>query len=197
MMKNEAKRTVSLCRDETLRYLGMASAELDVAFLARLDAVEQAIRAAARPNACWRLVSVEATDDFCRVGNLEWASRSLARTLSGCSRAFLFAATLGTEVDTLLRRYGQTAPADLVMAQAAASALIESYCDACEAEMVKEVPGATLRPRFSPGYGDLPLERQTELFAALDATKRIGVTLTDARLMIPSKSVSAIIGIPS
>ncbi len=181
-------------REETLRYLGMASATPDAAFLARLDAVERAVLAAARPNACWRLVPVEATAETCRVGNLDFKSRSLARVLAGCSRAFLFAATLGTEIDALLRRYGQTAPADLVMAQAAASALIESYCDDCEEEMRKEVPGMALRPRFSPGYGDLPLERQTDLFAALDATKRIGVTLTAAQLMIPSKSVSAIIG---
>ncbi len=181
-------------RQETLRYLGMASAAPDAVFLARLEQVEEAVRAAARPNACWRLVPVATTDDSCRVGNLEFQSRSLARVLAGCSHAFLFAATLGTEVDALLRRYGQIAPADLVMAQAAASALIESYCDACEKEMCQEVPGMALRPRFSPGYGDLPLERQTDLFAHLDATKRIGVTLSAARLMIPSKSVSAIIG---
>ncbi len=185
---------LTIDRQETLRYLGMASATPDAAFLARLGRVEEAVRAAARPNACWSLVPVETRGASSRVGNLEFQSRSLARVLDGCSRAFLFAATLGTEVDALLRRYGQIAPADLVMAQAAASALIESYCDDREADMRREIPGAELRPRFSPGYGDLPLERQTDLFAHLDATKRIGVTLTDARLMIPSKSVSAVIG---
>ncbi len=182
-------------RRETLRYLGMSGVEPDSAFLSRLDAVEQAILAATRPNACWQLVPVEVSDEACRVGTLRLQSRHLATALKGCSRAFLFAATLGTEVDALLRRYGQTAPADLVMAQAVATALVETYCDLCQEEMLRVVPGGSLRPRFSPGYGDLPLEAQSDLFAALDITKRIGVTLTSAQLMVPSKSVSAIIGV--
>ena len=49
--------------------------------------------------------------------------------------------------------------------------------------------------RFSPGYGDLPLDVQRPLFAALDVPRKIGVSLTDSLLMAPSKSVSAIIGI--
>ncbi len=181
-------------RQETLRYLGMASAQPDAAFLLRLEAVEKAVVAVARPQACWRLVPVLVEEAACRVDNLIFPGFCLARALKGCSQAFLFAATLGTEVDALLRRYGQIAPADLVMAQAAAAALIESYCDQCEEKMKAEVPGAVLRPRFSPGYGDFSLAHQSDLLGSLDATKRIGLTRTDANLMIPSKSVSAIIG---
>ncbi len=183
-----------LNRNETLRYLGMSAAEPDELFLSRLEVVEEAILAAARPNACWLLVPVEVKETSCLVGNLNVLSRDLAKMLGGCSRAFLFAATLGTNVDALLRRYGQIAPADLVMAQAVATALIETYCDSCQEEMQREVPGEVLCPRFSPGYGDFPLAYQTDLFAALDVTKRIGVTLTTAQLMVPSKSISAILG---
>ena len=50
-------------------------------------------------------------------------------------------------------------------------------------------------PGFSPGYGDLPLDLQREIFAALDCPKRIGVSLNESLLMSPSKSVSAIIGL--
>ncbi len=182
-------------RKEVLRYLGMSGVEPDTAFLSRLEAVEHSVLAAVRPNACWQLVAADVTEDACTVGTLRLRSRHLATALKGCQQAFLFAATLGTDVDALLRRYGQVAPAELVMAQAVATALIETYCDRCQDELLKDVPGKTLRPRFSPGYGDLPLEAQRELFAALDITKRIGVTLTAAQLMVPSKSVSAIIGV--
>ena len=54
--------------------------------------------------------------------------------------------------------------------------------------------GETLRPRYSPGYGDLPLAFQQDLFRALDCERRLGLTLTDSLLMVPSKSVTAIIG---
>jgi cobalamin-dependent methionine synthase I len=52
-----------------------------------------------------------------------------------------------------------------------------------------------LRPRFSPGYGDLPLELQTNLFKVLDCQHFIGLTLNDSMLMSPSKSVTAIVGL--
>ena len=52
-----------------------------------------------------------------------------------------------------------------------------------------------LRPRFSPGYGDLPLALQADVFWALDCTSKIGVSLSESLIMSPQKSVTAIIGI--
>ena len=49
--------------------------------------------------------------------------------------------------------------------------------------------------RFSPGYGDLALAHQKEVLKLLNAEKNVGITLTDTCLMVPTKSVSAIVGI--
>ena len=77
--------------------------------------------------------------------------------------------------------------------QALGSERVEALCDAfCEdmlAELKKE-----LRPRFSPGYGDLSINLQKQIFACLTPQK-IGVELSDNCFMTPSKSVTAIIGI--
>ena len=83
------------------------------------------------------------------------------------------------------------------MLQAAAAALIEEVCDELNEQLRLEAAqeGKSLRPRFSPGYGDFRLEHQTELFRILEVQKRIGVTLTEHLLMMPSKSVTAVIGI--
>ena len=51
------------------------------------------------------------------------------------------------------------------------------------------------KPRFSPGYGDLPIEIQKDFFRVLEPNRKIGVSLTESMMMIPSKSVTAIIGI--
>lgn len=51
------------------------------------------------------------------------------------------------------------------------------------------------RPRFSPGYGDLPINMQKDIFAALDCPRKIGLSLNESLLMSPSKSVTAIIGV--
>ena len=55
--------------------------------------------------------------------------------------------------------------------------------------------GKRCRPRFSPGYGDFPLECQPGLFRLLGVQRNIGVTLTDSLLMLPTKSVTAVIGL--
>ena len=123
-------------------------------------------------------------------------SRDLARYLSGCRELYLFAATLGSRVDIALRRLTFTGVAQGAAAQAVAAALIESYCDACCRELAEQLPrGKTLKPRFSPGYGDWKLEEQRLLFPVLDCARTIGLTLTESCMMAPVKSVTAVMGI--
>ena len=84
-----------------------------------------------------------------------------------------------------------------VIYQAAGAMLIESYCDALNRKLKEEAAaeGKFLRPRFSPGYGDLPLAIQPELFRVLEVQKNTGITLTESLLMMPTKSVTALIGV--
>ena len=53
-------------------------------------------------------------------------------------------------------------------------------------------PGEKLMPRRSPGYGEMPLSLSREIVDRLEATRRIGVAVTDSCLLVPSKSVTAI-----
>ena len=186
-------------RAEPLRYLRMGGVEPDAPLARRLARVEDDVRAACRPAAYWRLETVAAGEEAgdLVLGPLAVRSRDLARVLAGCRHAFLFCATLGAGVDALLRRYSQTSGADALMAQAAATAAIEGWCDACAEKLLAEpaVAGERLRMRFSPGYGDLPLAVQRPLLQILDSARRAGIVLTETCLMIPSKSVSAIIGV--
>ncbi len=170
----------------------------DAALLARLDKVEAAVLAACRPRAYWRLEPVVFSDDGSyTVGPIRLTSRDLLRHVKGCRHAYLFCATLGAEVDALVRRYAQTSAADALMAQAVGSSLIETWCDACEDDLLAEpaVAGESLRFRYAPGYGDLPLEIQPQLLGLLESDRRAGIILSPNLLMIPSKSISAIIGV--
>ena len=100
-------------------------------------------------------------------------------------------------VDILLHRYGRLKMSRAVVLQAASAAMLETYCDWKNEALRQEYQemGWYMRPRFSPGYGDFPLECQKEIGAALEMSKRIGVTLTDSLLMAPSKSVTAVMGL--
>lgn len=124
-------------------------------------------------------------------------SESLARNLSGCCGAILLAATIGPACDMLVRRAGVTSAVDASIYQAAGAAAIESFLDDMNDRYKAdyEAQGLFLRPRFSPGYGDLKLDHQRDWFRLLDITKQIGIELTDSLLMVPTKSVTAIIGI--
>lgn len=123
-------------------------------------------------------------------------SLDLSKNLKDCERVILFAATLGAGPDLLARRYGRLEMSRAVVLQAASAAMIEAWCDRKNEELKEEAlrQGEFLRPRFSPGYGDFSLEYQKILTKVLETGKTVGVTLTDSLLMVPSKSVTAVIG---
>ena len=123
-------------------------------------------------------------------------SKALARYVGKATELFLFGATLGSRVDSALRRMALTSVAEAGAGQAVAAALIETYCDDCCAELQKQLPdGKKLKWRFSPGYGDWALEEQKILFPVLDCAHTIGLTLTESCMMAPVKSVTAVMAI--
>lgn len=182
-------------RAEVLRYMRMGATQPEPALSARIDEIEKQIAAKCRPSAIWRLEKVTYhSDGSFNIGDLACRSEKLLKTIEGCNHAFLFCGTIGADVDAFIRRCALVSGLDALIAQAVSTSLIESFCDDCEEKMALEVPGEKLRMRFSPGYGDLPLSLQKELLAILDTPRKCGVILSEKLLMIPSKSVSAIIG---
>ena len=119
-------------------------------------------------------------------------SHSLTRNLDGCKEAILFAATIGPGVDRLLARLAVTSPARRYVTDALASAAVESLCDYANARLSE---GLSCAPRFSPGYGDVPLSVQPGFLQFVNAGRLLGITLSEHFFMNPSKSVTAIIGI--
>lgn len=124
------------------------------------------------------------------------AEAPLAPRTLGCrdgERVYL-CGTVGAAFDAWQRRLSVTSAADALVAQAIGAAAIERTMDELERETAAAVlaPGETLSPRRSPGYGDLPLTLSREILEHLDAPRRIGVTLTESLLLVPSKSVTAV-----
>lgn len=192
-MRLEARLT-GLDRNEALIYMGYRGGELPADAEADILRCERVLLAEARPRVVWRRFGLTADGTLEGTG-FRPEGRDIRALLSGCGAAILMAATLGGEVEALLRRTQLRRMADAVILDACASAAIENVCDNLCADIAGAVAPMYLTDRFSPGYGDLPLAQQADLCRVLDVSRRIGVTLTESGLMIPQKSVTAIIGI--
>lgn len=183
---------------EVLRYLGYKQSEPDEKTLQLINHIKIEIITSIQPKSIYRECRLKyISDNEITVDGVPFKSKKLRQHLRNSDRILLFAATLGMQSDILVRRYQGVDTARAAVMQAALAAATESFCDeVCENIANEEKPnGYFLRPRFSPGYGDLPLESQREFFKVLDCTKRIGLTLSDSCLMIPTKSVTALIGL--
>lgn len=179
------------CEREILRYAGCKTADGEI--LALLSSCLDEVKDKLVYKVCYREFSLQITDGVCDFGAFTLRSNRLAQNLRGCETALVFAATVGVEIDRLIAKYGKLSPAKALFFQAIGAERIEALCNAFCAEAEGERK-TKAKPRFSPGYGDLPLETQKTLFAALDCAKKIGVCLNESMLMSPSKSVTAIIG---
>lgn len=124
-------------------------------------------------------------------------SKNLSDNLAQCEEAIMFACTLGVGADSLLKRLELTDMAKASIAQACFAAIVEAYANKLQEDLRKQLQqeGLYVRPRFSPGYGDLKLDTQRDFFKGMDVAKHLGVTLTDSMLMFPTKSVTAYIGL--
>ena len=107
------------------------------------------------------------------------------------------AATLGAEVDKLLRRMELTDIALAAAADALASVLLEQVCDELENEIRAQIEaqGVFMTGRYAPGYGDCPLELNDALCLAADTVRGCGLAVTPQHLLTPRKSTTAILGI--
>lgn len=180
------------CEKEILRYAGCKVSD-DATLTLMRSCIEEA-KSVLCYDVCYRILPVSAKDGVCDFGCFSLSSENLAKNLSRSTRVILFAATVGIGIDRLINKYGRLSPSRALMMQAIGAERIEALCDAFCKDISAELT-LCLAPRFSPGYGDLPLLVQKDIFSVIDASRQIGVCLTDSLLMSPSKSVTAFAGI--
>ncbi len=125
-------------------------------------------------------------------GKFNSRSKALVKLCQGCSSCIAFVATLGMGVDRLIFKRAQISKAEAFMIDAISDALIEALCDLAEEELGQ---GVMTNGRFSPGYSDIELSIGAELVALTTADKVLGIKLTESGLMVPKKSVNALIPI--
>lgn len=148
------------------------------------------------PKVCYKYFETKVGEqiDF---GFMSVESKALASNLENCTETVIFGATIGIYTDRQIQKEQILSPARALIYQAVGAAVVEAVCDDFN-EWIRQKEkekGRDICPRFSPGYGDVSLSIQKSIFQELSLAKLAGITLTDSLLMIPEKSVTAIIGI--
>lgn len=184
-------------REEAFRYMGIKG-EPDPRTIAAAGECEQLLIEAADPKWSWVFAEIDQASSegiFLKGHKLILRGKDIAGHLEGCFGAALLCATLGESVDKLLRKIQAEDMAKAVITDSMASAAIEQVCDAAEDEIRGRFKDKFMTWRFSPGYGDFPLETQKDFLTAVNASRTVGVFLTDGGLLAPTKSVTAVTGI--
>ena len=177
-------------RKEIRRYAGVSEKLTEIETL--IDECIKEISDKLTYKVCYTDFDIVKSDSAIDLGFIKTESKDLAKNLDGCKTVLVFAATIGIEIDRLIAKYGHISPSKALIFQAIGAERIEALCDVFTDDILSE---EDIKPRFSAGYGDFPLEAQKDIFAVLDPARRIGLSLNESLLMSPSKSVTAIIGI--
>lgn len=183
---------------EVLHYLGWRGTPVEDSILSQIRDAMDLVQSELQPNVITRCF-VLGSDGKLEDSVFEPKGADVKRMLSDCDAALLMAATLGAQSERLLLRQQARSSADALIMDAVLSAAIEAVCDEKE-QLLREQYlelGRYLTDRFSPGYGDMPLEQTKEICAVLQTEKTIGLTVSHSGIMIPRKSVTAILGVSS
>lgn len=182
---------------EALRYMGYGKNKPDEKMQGILDECEQQLLKVISPKFVYKIFDIEHEENSVKVKSttLSLEGRDICMHLKDCTKCVLLAATISAGADRLIRLYETQDMTKAVMTDCLASAAVEQVCNNVDNIVKKETENLFQTWRFSPGYGDLPIDIQREFLDVLNAQKRIGLNSTENNILIPRKSVTAIIGL--
>ncbi len=185
-------------RREIIRYLGYKKADdADDRTKGVIEECISEIMAVIEPRYTYDTFPIEWKEGGLSFAGIDVTSEDLTKNLEGCDSVVMLAVTIGHDVDKLIRRAEVSDMSKAYILQATGTEVVEAWANKVNSLISAEFlnKGLYTRPRFSPGYGDLPLLMQRDFEKVLHMRKNIGISLSDGTVMSPTKSVTAIIGL--
>lgn len=187
-----------LSKKEILRYLGHRNTEVTKSIDNIIEECISEISNMLKYSYTYGIFDIIKKDSDIQVlgSTLILRGKDINKHLKDSSKCAIMAVTLGNAVDSRIRYYEKTDLTKSLIFDATATTAIEGVCDECEALIKTEAEGKGYGTtyRYSPGYGDLSINIQAEVLRILGAEKKIGLTATANSILLPRKSVTAIIG---
>lgn len=188
---------IVLDKSEIRRYAGYKQKNKIIEELEdKIDYLISEVKKTARVKYTYELFDINILNDRVSFADVVFKSKYLAKNLDTCHKVIILSATLGNEIDMLIRRYSLTDNTSMVFVQAIATEYLEKIIDEIENDIIANSKEQIfLKPRFSPGYSDLDISHQKDFISILNTPKKIGLSITNSNMLTPMKSVTAIIGI--
>lgn len=185
----------SVDKEEARRYAGLkTAADFPEAMLA--EACRRALLFAS-PRAVWNIYPYDAAAATIGAPSPLRLTGGIVRHLDGAVEAAVLAVTVGpaleTEAERLFAAGEYTAG---LLLDAAGTTAVEMAADAADAMIADHAArrGLAARRRFSPGYGGWAVTDQPAV-TALAGGEAIGLAVTASCMLVPRKSVTAVIGL--
>ena len=176
----------ALNKQECVRYLGGAKVQMNSAMEQLLDVCQAEVISVCQPKYLYKEIPLDSKI---------LQGEDIKNHLSGCNKAIVMCATLGVAMDNHIRKSQLTDMAKAVVLDSFGSVAIEQVCTQVDEIIAEKYKGKFLTFRFSPGYGDFPIEMQQPILQILDAQRKIGLCTNENFLLTPTKSVTAVIGV--
>ncbi len=134
-------------------------------------------------------------DNQIKENELKLSGEKILSELYYCEKAVLFCITLSGDIDMEIGLIEKQDIEKAIMLDAVAAAALEDYCDIVEKDVSAKYPDYQITYRFSPAYGDMPVNTNNDFVAMLDAQRRIGVSVSESGKFTPRYSIAAILGL--
>lgn len=180
-----------LSLDEILHYAGISKENIDDVMLKDIMEMKDLVLSISEPRIIYQVFSLE--NGQLKNCTLQLVGNDIQHLLKESYACIIFAATLGSKVDRKMKQLQLQDMTKALFFDCCANAAIEAVCDTFQESLTKSYPYLT--DRYSCGYGDMPITLQKDFIDVLDASKKIGLFVNENSVLLPLKSVTAIIGI--
>lgn len=190
---------LAIPKKEVLRYLGHKNQEINGNIDRLIDETIKEAKELVNPKKVVARYKITINDTGVSLDNtnLILTGEDIKNHLKYSKDIYIMAVTLGSAIEKKIAYYEKIDLTKAVILDSCATTAVEEFCDFIEEDIKKiaesEYKGITFR--YSPGYGDLPIDIQKDFLDTLNATKTIGLTVSSHNLLMPRKSVTAIIGL--
>ena len=203
-MRNSIKTLIEIDEKEVLRYLQYKNQEIKDDLSETIKECIKDTKEIINPRFIYRKYKIKKLKSsnskgevYLEGANLILQSDDIYNLLRECDECIIMSATLGLEIEKEIRKLTYTDLTKGIIIDACATTAIEEVCDIVQDSIEKQLlkKHKYITYRYSPGYGDLPIEKNVDINNIVNSQKEIGLTVTSSGIMIPRKSVVALIGV--